>query len=105
MVYYVYVIQLDKSVLKSRKFISINPNINTKLPCYYVGQSFHDPEIRFWQHKKGYKSNRFAKKYGLGLCPKLYDSYNPIKTRREAEDLEGKITKNLRFKGHGVWSN
>jgi hypothetical protein len=105
MVYYVYVIQLDKTVLKSRKFINNNPEINTKLPCYYVGQSYHNPEIRFWQHKEGYKSNRFAKKYGLGLCPKLYDCFNPIKTRKEAEFLEEKITKNLRMKGHGVWSN
>ena len=105
MVYYVYVIQLDKTVLKSSKFLNNNPEINTKLPCYYVGQSYHNPEIRFWQHKEGYKSNRFAKKYGLGLCPKLYDSFNPIKTRKEAEFLEEKITKNLRMKGHGVWSN
>jgi hypothetical protein len=105
MVYYVYVIQLDKLVLKSRKFQINNPNINPNLPCYYVGQSFHKPETRFWQHKKGYKSNRYVKEYGLGLCPRFYESLNPIKTRKEAEFIEVKLTENLRSKGHGVWSN
>lgn len=105
MVYYVYVIQLDKEVLKSSKFQRYNPGMNPNLPCYYIGQSFHPPETRFWQHKKGYKSNRFAKEYGLGLCPQLYESLNPIRTRKEAEILEEKLTENLRIKGHGVWSN
>ena len=105
MVYYVYVIQLDKEVIKSNKFKRYNPDINPNLPCYYVGQSCHPPETRFWQHKKGYKSNKFAKKYGLGLCPKLYDNYNPISTRKKAEIIEEKLAENLRIKGHGVWSN
>jgi len=105
MVYYVYVIQLDKAVLKSSKFQRNNPDMNPNLSCYYVGQSFHPPETRFWQHKKGYKSNRFAKEDGLGLCPKLYESLNPIRTRKEAEIIEEKLTENLRIKGHGVWSN
>jgi len=105
MKYYVYVIMLDNSVLKSRKFRSHNPDIDMGLPCFYVGQSCHHPEIRFWQHKKGYKSNHFAKKYGLGLCPRLYDSLNPIGTRKEAEIIEEKLTESLRIKGHGVWSN
>lgn len=105
MEYYVYVIQLNGEVLKSRKFLRKNPNIDINLPCYYVGQSYHSPEVRFWQHKKGYKSNRFAKDYGLGLCPRFYDGINPIKTRKEAEFFENKLTEKLRMKGHGVWSN
>ncbi len=105
MVYYVYVIQLDQAVLQSRKFKRNNPNMNPDLPCYYVGQSFQNPEIRFWQHKKGYKSNRFAKQYGLGLCPRLYEKFNPISTREEAVIIEEKLTENLRINGHGVWSN
>ena len=105
MVYYIYVIQLDKAVLNYTEFKRNNPNMDTRLPCYYVGQSFHTPETRFWQHKKGYKSNRFAKEYGLGLCPKFYDCYNPIKTRKDAEILEKELTEKLRMKGHGVWSN
>ena len=105
MPYYVYVIELDKEVLKSKKFRIRNPNINPKKACFYVGQSAHEPEIRFKQHKEGYKSNHFAKKYGLWLKQRKYKKFNPIKTREESEMLEKKLTKKLRKKGHGVWSN
>ena len=105
MKYYVYVIRLDDAVLKSRKFRSRNPHVIPGLPCFYVGQSCHPPETRFWQHKKGYKANHFVKYFGLGLCPRLYESFNPIATCKEAEIIEAKLTKNLKTKGHGVWSN
>jgi len=105
MKYYVYVIRLDEEVKKKRKFREQNLDMNHDLSCYYVGQSYHPPEIRFWQHKKGYKSNRFAKKYGLGLCPQYYDHLNPIINRKKAESIEAELTKTLRSKGHGVWSN
>lgn len=103
--YYVYVIRLDEKVLDHKKFRQSNPELNTRLPCYYVGQSFHPPETRFWQHKRGYKSNRYAKRYGLGLSPQFYAHINPIKSRKEAERIETEITNNLRKKGHGVWSH
>ncbi len=105
MLYYVYVIRLDDAVLKSWKFKSRNPDINMGLPCFYVGQSCHPPETRFWQHKKGYKGNRFVKDFGLGLCPRLYKRFNPIGSRKEAESIEAMLTERLRSKGHGVWSN
>ncbi len=105
MVYYVYVIRLDNAVLKSQKFRRINPYIKLDLPCFYIGQSCHPPEIRFWQHKNGYKCNSYVKEFGLGLCPRLYKSYNPIRTRKEAEIIEAKLAEDLRFKGHGIWSN
>ena len=105
MPYYVYVIELDKEVLKSKKFIVRNPNVNPKKACFYVGQSAHEPEIRFRQHKEGYKSNSFVRKYGLWLRPRKYRKYNPIKTREEAEEIERQLTNKLRRKGHGVWSN
>jgi hypothetical protein len=105
MKYYVYVIRLDDAVLKSRKFRLQNPDFKRGLPCFYVGQSCHPPEIRFWQHKKGYKGNRFVKEFGLGLCPRYYEKFNPIRTRKEAENIEANLTKYLRMKGHGVWSH
>jgi hypothetical protein len=105
MKYYVYVILLDDAVLKSRKFRRRNPDVNMGLPCFYVGQSCHPPETRFWQHKKGYKGNRFVKVFGLGLCPRFYERFNPIGTRKEAEIIEARLTESLRIKGHGVWSN
>lgn len=105
MTYYVYVIRLDDAVLTSRKFRRHNPNMNRDLPCFYVGQSCHPPETRFWQHKKGYKGNYFVKKFGLGLCPHLYEGFNPIATRKEAESIEAVLAESLRRKGHGVWFN
>jgi len=105
MSYNVYVIELDKEVIKSRKFRKRNPHMNPKSVCYYVGQTCHDPEIRFKQHKTGYKANRFVKKYGLRLSKRKFKKYNPIKTREEAEKIEQQLTEKLRVKGHGVWSN
>jgi hypothetical protein len=105
MKYYVYVIRLDDAVLKSRKFRRRNPHVIPGFPCYYVGQSCHHPEIRFWQHKKGYKGNHFVKEFGLGLCPQLYERFNAIGTRKEAEIIEERLTESLRMKGYGVWSN
>ena len=105
MKYYVYVIRLDEAVLASQKFRSHNPNVKKGRACFYVGQSCHPPETRFWQHKKGYKGNRFVKQFGLGLCPRLYERFNPIGTRKEAERIEEELTTCLRRKGHGVWSH
>lgn len=105
MPYYVYLIELDEKVLKYKKFLMHNPKMNFKKTCFYVGQSAHKPEIRFKQHKAGYKSNTLVKRYGLRLKPWKYKKYNPLKTRKEAELLEKRLTEKLRKKGHGVWSN
>ena len=103
--YYVYVIRLADAVMRSRKFRRGNPGVLLGRPCFYVGQSCHPPETRFWQHKTGYKGNRFVKEYGLGLCPQFYEHFNPIATREEAEGIEARLTMSLRSKGYGVWSN
>lgn len=103
--YNVYVIKLDKEVIKSKKFRERNVNMNPKRACYYVGQTSHDPDTRFNQHKTGYKSNSFVKKYGQKLLWRKFKKYNPIKTRKEAEYIEKELTNKLRNKGHGVWSN
>ena len=105
MPYYVYVIELDKEVLTSRKFRERNPNLNPKKAFFYVGQTSHDPNTRFRQHKEGYKANNFVKKYGLWLRPRKYKRYNPLSTREEAEMMEQELTEKLRKKGHGIWSN
>ena len=105
MPYNVYVIKLDKKILISKKFREKNPYMKTRLACYYVGQTCHDPVTRFNQHKNGYKSNSFVKNYGIKLVSRIFKKYNPIKTREEAEMLEKLLTDKLRKKGHGVWSN
>ena len=105
MPYFVYVIELDKEVMNSKKFRIKNPNMNPKKICYYVGQSAHEPQIRFKQHKAGYKSNSFARRFGIRLIQRKYKKFNPIATRKKAEIIEQKLTNKLRKKGHGVWSN
>ena len=105
MTYNVYVIKLDKEVLKSKKFRERNPHMNLRRTCFYVGQTTHDPVTRFKQHKKGYKANSFVKRYGVRLVRRKFQKYNPIETREQAEQIERWLTEKLRKKGHGVWSN
>tara|TARA_B100000900_G_scaffold118898_1_gene100227 strand:- start:870 stop:1052 length:183 start_codon:yes stop_codon:yes gene_type:complete len=37
---------------------------------------------------EGYKSNSYARRYGIKFLPDLYDRYNPITTSRDAEYIE-----------------
>ncbi len=103
--YYVYVIELDPAVSNIKKFRKENPKYLMGNPCVYVGQSSRKPEVRFEQHKEGYKANKYAKKFGLKLRPELYEKYNPIPTRKDAEEIEAMLGKNLRERGLGVWFN
>ena len=103
--YYVYVIELDPAVADLQKFRSKNPKYIKGNGCVYVGQSSRKPEIRFEQHKEGYKSNKYAKRFGLKLRPDLFEKYNPIPTRKDAEAIEAMVGKNLRERGIGVWFN
>ena len=103
--YYVYVIELDSTVADIKKFRKENPKYFMDKPCVYVGQSSRKPDVRFEQHKEGYKSNRYAKKFGLKLRPDLYEKYNPIPTRKDAEAIEKMVGEQLRNQGFGVWFN
>ncbi|MBN2602656.1 MAG: GIY-YIG nuclease family protein [Candidatus Thermoplasmatota archaeon] len=105
MAYNVYVIELDKEVLKSKKFRERNPLLNPRRACFYVGQTTHDPVTRFNQHKQGYKANSFVKRHGIRLVWRKFQKYNPIQTRKDAEQVERWLTNKLRKKGHGTWSN
>ena len=103
--YYVYVIELDPKVADFRKFRAKNPKYIKGNGCVYIGQSSKKPQIRFEQHKEGYKSNKYAKYYGITLRPDLYEKYNPIPTRKDAELIEEYLSKKLREKGSAVWVN
>jgi hypothetical protein len=103
--YNVYVIQLSTAVASNQKFSRANPRYRTGSPCVYVGSSVKSPELRFEQHKRGYRASRFARKYGEQLLPELYEQYNPIPSRADAEDLEQYLAKRLRERGYGVWTN
>ena len=103
--YYVYVVELDPQVANLRKFRQKNPAYIIGNGCVYVGQSSREPTLRFEQHKEGYKSNKYAREYGIRLRPELYEKYNPIPTRKDAEEIEKMLGKQLRKQGIGVWFN
>ena len=103
--YFVYVIELDSVVMDRKKFRVKNPNYINGNDCVYVGQSSRKPFLRFEQHKEGYKSNKYAKYYGIKLRPDLYEKYNPIPTRKDAEEIEEMLGNELRSRGYGVWFN
>jgi hypothetical protein len=91
--YYVYVIELDTAVADLRKFRAKNPKYIKGNGCVYVGQSSRKPNIRFEQQ------------FGLKLRPDLFEKYNPIPTRKDAEEIEEMLGKELRKRGLGVWFN
>jgi hypothetical protein len=101
----VYVIELDKEVLKNSSFRNANPAYNKSKPCVYVGQTAKTPEERFAQHLTGIRSGRFVKQFGLRLKPKLYEKHNSMASREEAEAKEQWLAERLRKKGYGVWWN
>lgn len=103
--YNIYVIDLDKDVLLVKKFRDLNPDYIDDYPCVYVGQTAKSPDDRFDQHKAGIKANRYAKKYGLRLRYKLFEQYNPISSRQEAEYKEALLGEYLRKRGFAVWWN
>ena len=103
--YFVYVIELDPAVMDRKKFRVKNQNYISGNDCVYVGQSSRKPALRFEQHKEGYKSNKYAKYYGIKLRPDLYEKYNPIPTRKDAEEIEEMLGKELRSRGYGVGVN
>lgn len=98
----VYVIELDKSVLKDRRFRAANPGHDPAKACLYVGCTGMSPEMRFVNHRRGYKSNRYAEKYGLRLRPDFFTCYNPM-PYAAALDMEQELAAALREEGHAVW--
>jgi hypothetical protein len=53
----------------------------------YVGETSRDPDLRFDQHKAGYKASRYVHRFGVLLLPELVEHLNPMR-RWEAVELE-----------------
>ncbi len=64
----------------------------------YVGQTTRDPDVRFDQHKAGYKSSGAVKRFGLRLLPELVEHLNPMKGW-EALEIEADMADALRAAG------
>ena len=106
--YYVYVIDLDKSILiKEKTFRDANPQYEEGKPCVYVGQSYLKPKERFQKHKDGYKAGRkFVTKYGKWVKKKNIPDNNPHPSRVAAEKKEIELAEHLRKKRKwAVWTN
>lgn len=70
----------------------------------YVGMTGRTPHERFEQQLTGYKSSKYAKKYGLRLMPRLYEKLNCMPFDI-AVLMEKELAERLQRKGYAVWWN
>jgi hypothetical protein len=98
-----YVITLHPDVLDRREFREANPNYVEQMPCVYVGISIHEPGDRYEQHKSGYRSSRYPRKYGVELAPELMEGFD--ETGLSDEEREFALADWLRGQGFAVWQN
>jgi predicted GIY-YIG superfamily endonuclease len=92
--YTIYVIELSRDCVKE--------------PCtlapLYVGQTAHDPEHRFAQHKAGGKLAAVkAHRYGVRLRWDLMKRIAPCTSRADAEQAERAVAEALERRGHRVF--
>lgn len=64
----------------------------------YVGQTSRDPDVRFDQHKTGYKASSAARRFGVRLAPALTEHLNPMH-QWESLDLEAALAQAFRDAG------
>ncbi len=99
--HYVYVVLLDPKVAEHPSVQRLNPRRDPAKPCLYVGMTGLDPEERFANHKRGYKSAWTVRKYGLRLLPEMYECFNPMPFEAAAE-MERGLAEDLRAEGYTV---
>jgi predicted GIY-YIG superfamily endonuclease len=64
----------------------------------YVGETSLDPDMRFDQHKTGYKASRYVNRFGIRLLPQLFEHFNPLR-QWEAVELEPVLAEAFRAAG------
>jgi len=64
----------------------------------YVGETSRDPDLRFDQHKTGYKASRWVNRFGVRLLPELVEHLNPL-LRWEAVELEAALAEEFNRAG------
>ena len=60
----------------------------------YVGETSRDPDLRFDQHRTGYRASRHVARFGVRLLPELVAHLNPLR-RWEALELEAALAEEL----------
>ena len=98
-----YVITLHPDVLARREFRLANPDYIEGMPCVYVGITIHNPGDRYQQHKSGYKSSKYPKKYGVELALELMEGFD--EAGLSDEEKEPALARWLRAQGYAVWQN
>ena len=97
----VYVILLKPEVAEHPSILRCNPNRDPAKPCLYVGMTGLPVELRFENHKIGYKSAWTVRKYGIRLMPEFYEHLNPMPFEAAAQ-MEKDLTEDLRAEGYTV---
>ena len=97
----VYVVELDKAVLRHKKIQKLNPNYKSWLPPLYIGMTGLSPELRFAKHKEGLKANVWVQKHGLKLRPEFYKDFHNLDFHK-AEQTEEQLAKKMRAKGYPI---
>ncbi len=100
----VYVIELDKDVLKFDEFVKANPQYKEGMPCLFVGETRHTPQKRFNYHLVGYKSHEFVRRHARRLAPEYYARINPV-DGDQAKAEEQQLADRLRALGYAVWQH
>lgn len=75
----VYVIELTPEAGRRR---------DPRIPWVYVGSSARTAEIRFDQHRRGYKSAGLVRRFALRLRPDLYEDLPGFRGSRTAQAAE-----------------
>ena len=102
--HHIYVIELDKEVLKFDDFMFANPDYKDGMPCLFVGETRYSPKKRFNYHLVGYKSHDYIRRYARRLAPEYYSSLNPVDANR-AKEVENHLAAKLRSTGYAVWQH
>lgn len=97
----VYVVLLDSAVLTHATVQRLNPKRVPGKPCVYVGMTGLTVDERFRNHKRGHKSARVVKKYGIQLLPHLFEHLNPM-PYEAAVQMEKDLAEDLRSQGYTV---
>ena len=71
---------------------------DTSKPCVYVGQTSKSVEERFADHLTGHNSR--ISRYVDRLMPELYEHYNPLDSREQAEAVEQALGCKLYWEGY-----
>lgn len=98
-----YVITLDPEVLWEKEFCQENPGYIEEMPCVYVGMTIHDPGDRFEQHRVGYRSSKYPRRYGVELALELMEGFDG--KGLSDEEKEAALADWLRDQGCAVWQN